>query len=155
MKLCPLTNLPAAKAFRPENAENVLRIVAADGVASGRNGERGAGHMKAIVWTAILISFIYVAAMAIPVLINNYQFQDSLEEIARYASVGHKTNEAVQKAVLDEAQKEDLPIEAENIKVVGAAGNVHINVDYSVVVDLKVFQWTLNFHPAASNAALF
>jgi hypothetical protein len=38
--------------------------------------------------------------------------------------------------------------------VEGNAGNIHINVDYSVTVDLKVYQWTLNFHPAASNAAL-
>ncbi len=112
-------------------------------------------HLKAVVWTAILVAFIYVAAMAIPVLINNYQFQDTLDGIARYASVNHRTNDQIQKAVLDEAQKEDLPIELEDIKVAGAAGNVHINVDYSVVIDLKVFQWTVNFHPAASNSALF
>ena len=63
-------------------------------------------------------------------------------------------NEQVKQAVLAEAQKEDLPVEAEDIKVEGNAGNIHINVDYSVTVDLKVYQWTLNFHPAASNAAL-
>jgi hypothetical protein len=101
------------------------------------------------------VTFIYVAAMAIPVLISNYQFQDTLQEIARFASVNHRSNDQIQKAVLDEAEKEDLPIQAENIKVAGAAGNVHIDVDYSVVVDLKVYQWTLNFHPNASNAALF
>jgi hypothetical protein len=38
--------------------------------------------------------------------------------------------------------------------VVSTSGNVHINVDYSVTVDLKVYQWTLNFHPAVSNASL-
>jgi hypothetical protein len=60
----------------------------------------------------------------------------------------------VQKAVLEEAQKEDLPIQAEDIKVAGTGGNIHITVDYSVTVDLKVYQWTLNFHPAASNSAI-
>ena len=111
--------------------------------------------MKAIVWTMILVAFIYVTAMTIPVLINEYQFQDSLDEIARFSSVGHKSNNDVQKAVLEEAQKEDLPIQAEDIKVEGSAGNVHINVDYSVTVDLKVYQWTLNFHPDATNLSLF
>jgi hypothetical protein len=119
-----------------------------------RNGEKGAGHMKAIVWTLILAAFIYVTAITLPVLINEYQFQDSLDEIARFSSVGHKSNSDVEKAVLEEAQKEDLPIQAEDIKVAGAGGNVHINVDYSVTVDLKVYQLTLNFHPTASNSAL-
>lgn len=110
--------------------------------------------MKAIVWTMILVAFIYVAAMTLPVLVNEYQFQDSLQEIARFASVNRKTDEQVHQAVLDEAQKEDLPVQTEDIKVSGTGGNVHINVDYSVTIDLKVYQWTLNFHPAASNASL-
>lgn len=93
--------------------------------------------------------------MVIPVLINEYEFQDSLQNIARFATVNHKSGEQVKQAVLEEAQKEDLPIDAEDIKVDGAGGNVHINVDYSVTVDLKVYQWTLNFHPNASNAPLF
>ncbi len=92
--------------------------------------------------------------MVLPVLINEYQFQDSLQNIARFASINHKSSDQIQKTILEEAQKEDLPIEAENIKVESNAGNIHIDVDYSVTVDLKVYQWTLNFHPAASNAAL-
>jgi len=122
--------------------------------APKRNAERGAGNLKAIVWTMILVAFIYVAAMTLPVLINEYQFQDSIQDIARFASISRKTNEQIQKAVLEEAQKEDLPVEAEDIKVQSNGGNVHINVDYSVTIDLKIYQWTLNFHPAASNSAI-
>lgn len=155
MELCSHSNLAATCALCAARGKTVSRTLAAEAVACARKGQRGAGHLKAIVWTAILVAFIYVAAMAIPVLINNYQFQDTLDGIARYASVNHRTNDQIQKAVLDEAQKEDLPIQLEDIKVVGAAGNVHINVDYAVVIDLKVFQWTVNFHPAASNSALF
>ena len=114
----------------------------------------GGANLKAIVWTTILVAFIYVAAITLPVLINEYQFQDSLQNLARYASVNRKNNEQIKQAVLEEAQKEDLPIQAEDVKVEGNAGNVHINVDYSVTVDLKVYQWTLNFHPAANNASL-
>ena len=92
--------------------------------------------------------------MVIPVLINEYEFQDGLQTIARYASVNRKNNEQVKQAVLEEAQKEDLPVQAGDIKVEANAGNIHINVEYSVTVDLKVYQWTLNFHPSASNASL-
>jgi hypothetical protein len=92
--------------------------------------------------------------IVIPVLISEYEFQDSLQNIARFASVNRKTNEQIKQAVLEEAQKEDLPVQAEDIKVEGNAGNVHIQVDYSVTVDLKVYQWTLNFHPAATNMSI-
>jgi hypothetical protein len=56
--------------------------------------------------------------------------------------------------VLDEAQKEDLPVEADDVKVVSNGKNVTIDVDYSVTVDLKVYKWTLNFHPTATNSGL-
>jgi cell division protein FtsL len=137
-----------------ENEQILARPVPDAARAAKRAREKGAGHTKAIVWTMILVAFIYVAAVTLPVLVNEYQFQDSLQEIARFASVNRRTNDQVQKAVLEEAQKEDLPVQAEDIKVTGAGGNVHINVDYSVTIDLKVYQWTLNFHPAASNASL-
>jgi len=119
-----------------------------------RDAERGSGNLKAIIWTVILVAFIYCAVMVLPVLISEYEFQDSLQEIARFASVNRRSPEQVRQSVLDEAQKEDLPITAENIKVDGYAGNIHINVEYSVTVDLKVYQWTFNFHPDANNAAL-
>lgn len=146
--------VPDSSGLRPVRLRNDSPALPENSAAFQRNGEKGAGHMKAIVWTLILVTFIYVTAMTIPVLINEYEFQDSLQEIARFSSVGHKPNGEIQKAVLEEAQKEDLPIEAENIKVEGSGGNVHINVDYSVTVDLKVYQLTLNFHPAASNSAI-
>jgi hypothetical protein len=154
MELRPRPMLSVISASRPGCRQNFSRAVRGAGGAAKRNGESGKGHLKAIIWTMILVAFIYSAAIILPVLINEYQFQDTLQDIARYASVNRKNNEQVKQAVLAEAQKEDLPVEAEDIKVEGNAGNIHINVDYSVTVDLKVYQWTLNFHPAASNAAL-
>jgi hypothetical protein len=124
------------------------------GAATKRGGESGKGTLKAIIWTVILVAFIYTTAMVLPILVNEYQFQDALQNIARFASVNHRESNLIQKDVLTEAQKEDLPVRAEDIKVDSAAGNIHINVDYSVTVDLKVYQWTLNFHPSAGNASL-
>ncbi len=68
------------------------------------------------------------------------------------ASITERADQ-IQKAILEEAQKEELPVHAEDVKVTGSGGNVHIAVEYSVTIDLKVYQWTLDFHPAANNAA--
>jgi cell division protein FtsL len=154
MALSPCPNLPATGAPRKGQPRP---CGGADGGAkprTSRRSQKGAGNLKAIVWTMILVACIYGAVIVLPVLINEYQFQDSLQEIARFASVNRKSNDQIRQTVLDEAVKEDLPVQAEDIKVEGAGGNVHISVDYSVTVDLKVYQWTLNFHPAASNASI-
>jgi cell division protein FtsL len=155
MVLSPRPILTGTGASRSGGRRPFSRAVPDEGAEAKRSRERGAGSLKAIVWTVILVAFVYAAVMLIPVLINEYEFQDSLQNIARYASVNRKNNEQIKQAVLEEAQKEDLPIQAADIKVEGSAGNVHINVDYSVTVDLKVYQWTLNFHPDATNLSLF
>jgi predicted membrane protein len=118
-------------------------------------GERGAGHLKAIVFTLILASAIYVGFKVIPLLVNEYQFQDGMQTIARFASVNREPSDKIRAEILKEAQKDDVPVQADDIKIVGSAGNVRINVDYSVTADLGVYQWTLNFHPKVTNDALF
>jgi cell division protein FtsL len=152
----PSSNLSGKGAPRlaDHGTVSVSRPIPEQKAAAKRHGEKGGGHLKAIVWTMILVAFIYVAAMVLPILINEYQFQDSLQNIARFASVNRKSGEQIRKDVMDEAQKADLPVQAEDVKVESNSGNIKINVDYSVTVDLKVYQWTLNFHPAASNASL-
>jgi cell division protein FtsL len=155
MELYPCPSLHGTGASRPGGRRPFSHAVPGGGARTKRSREKGAGNLKAIIWTIILVAFVYTAVMVIPVLINEYEFQDSLQNIARFASVNRKNNEQVKQAVLEEAQKEDLPVQAADIKVEGSAGNVHINVDYSVTVDLKVYQWTLNFHPDATNLSLF
>jgi hypothetical protein len=119
------------------------------------NAERGSGTLKAIVWTLILAAMVYVGIKVLPILVSEYQFQDSIQNIARFASVNRQDAGKIQKAVVDEAERDNLPVRAEDIKVEGSNGNVRISVDFGVTVDLTVYQWTLNFHPTATNNALF
>ena len=119
-----------------------------------RAQQRGGGNLKAIISTLILFSGIYVAFKVVPLLVNEYEFQDGLQTIARFASVNRDPNDKVVAEILKEAEKDDVPIEAEDIKYALKGGYVTINVDYSVTADLSVYQWTLNFHPTASNAAI-
>ena len=65
-----------------------------------------------------------------------------------------QTPEQIRSAILKEAEKDDVPIDANDVKVQAVNGNVKIKVDYSVTVDLTVYQWTLNFHPSISNDSL-
>jgi len=127
MELCPRPMLSGTGASRSGGRRIFSRAVCGIGAAPKRSGESGKGHLKAIIWTTILVAFIYVAAIVLPVLINEYQFQDSLQNIARFASVNRKSGEQIRKDIMDEAQKEDLPVQADDIKVQSNAGNIHIN----------------------------
>jgi hypothetical protein len=113
--------------------------------------QRGSSRVKAVLFLALLLCMIYAGIKVIPVLINNYQFQDALDSTARFASVNRQTADDIRVAVLKEAQNEDIPIAANDIHVKGDAGHVEIAADYSVTVNLVVYQWTLNFHPYAKN----
>ena len=125
------------------------------GNSARRHGEKGAGALKAIIWTAVLVIIIYVAFKVTPLLVNEYEFQDGIQTIARMASVNRPTPDKIRQSVLQEAAKDELLIAPEDIHIEAAGGNIRISADYSAVVDLKVYQWTLNFHPTASNNALF
>ena len=119
-----------------------------------RESERGAGHLKAIVWLIVFAAFIFVMVKVVPVLVDDYQLQDGMQTIARFASATRQPQEQIRAAILKEAQKDDVPLDAKDIKVEAISGNVRIHVEYSVTVDLTVYQWTLNFHPSVSNDSL-
>ena len=126
----------------------------ADGKNGRCNGERGAGRLKAIVWTVILAATLYVGVKVVPVLLSEYEFQDSMQTMARYASVNRQSPTDIHDLLLKEAAKDAIPVKPEDIRITNESGNVRISADYSVTVDLQLYQWTLNFHPAASNNAL-
>ena len=119
-----------------------------------RRSQAGSSRLKAIVWSAILASFVYVCIRVVPLYFDDYQFRDIMQSTARFASVNRQSPDEIRKNLLKEAERADMPIRLEDIKVVSRAGRVDIEANYSVTVDLHVYQWTLNFHPTASNSRL-
>jgi Domain of unknown function (DUF4845) len=119
-----------------------------------RNCQKGTGTLKAILWTGILIGGIYVGFQVLPAYVNDYEFRDTMATAARFASVRHDSLEDVRANLFKEAQKADMPLSLQDIKVSDHNGRIDINADYSVTVDLHVYQWKLNFHPSASSDRL-
>jgi len=116
--------------------------------------QRGSSRLKLVFFLAVVVAIIYVGVKVIPILVNNMQFQDAIESTARFASVNRQSVDDIRTAVLKEAENEDIPIAAPDIHVKGDGGHVEIAADYSVTVNLGVYQWTLNFHPYAKNNPL-
>ena len=119
-----------------------------------RRSQTGSSRLKAIIWTAILASFVYVCVRVVPLYFADYQFQDSIQSAARFASVDHETPDDIRADLFKKAQSAEMPVKLEDIKVNRRDGRVDIEANYSVTVDLYVYQWTLNFHPSGSNSRL-
>ncbi len=115
---------------------------------------RGSARLSSIIWLAVLVAFIYVCSQVVPILFAEYQFQDAMQTTARFATVSRQTPDQIRKTMIDEAKSKDIPVDPEDIHVTSEAGNVKISANYSVKVDLQVYQFVLNLHPSASNNAL-
>lgn len=118
------------------------------------NGERGGAKIKTLVALIILGSAIFCAVKIVPPYFDNYQLQDSMREVAAYASVTRKQDDDIRAEVEKKIKQLGIPATSNDIQVSDDAGNVKISVDYTVPVDLAVYQLQLHFHPQANNASL-
>jgi hypothetical protein len=122
------------------------------------NGElraqRGAGKLKALIVTAILVFGIYAAFKLVPPYSAEYQLNDKIQEIARFGVVERKTEEQIRESVFKTIQDLDIPATRDNIKVTASTSKVAIVVDYTVPVDLLFYHVDLHFTPTSENKSL-
>jgi len=119
-----------------------------------RMRSRGGARLKAIVWLLIVGAGIYVGAKVVPIYFANYQLQDKMQTEARFAMVNHRTNEEVRDVIYREIQDRDIPARREDIQVESSQRGVQIRVDYTVTVDLRVYQFNMHFTPSVESNAL-
>ncbi len=122
-------------------------------VRSKQSGERGGSRLNLLITLVILGSMGYAGVKVIPIYVENYQFQDSIEAESRFALTGYpkKGPDDVRSDIYKKAQELGLPVKSEDIRVTMNSGSVEIDVDYSITFDLAVYQWTHDFHPHADN----
>jgi hypothetical protein len=89
--------------------------------------QRGAGKIKALIVTAILIFGVYAGFKLVP----------------PYSDTVFKT-----------VQDLEIPATRENIKVNASTSKVAIVVDYTVPVDLLFYHVDLHFTPSSENKSL-
>ncbi len=118
-----------------------------------RAGERGGSKLKLLFALTVLGGIIFSAVQILPAYFAYYQLQDSLRTEARFAMAGFpkKGEDNIRDDIWKEMLDLEIPAKREDIKVSLADGAVDISLDYSVPIDLKVYQFTLQFHPHADN----
>ena len=115
--------------------------------------QHGGAKFKFIVTLVILGAMVFGAIKVVPVYFANYEFQDSLNSESRFALTGYpkRNEEDIRDDIMKKAQDLDIPLQRDAIQVELGNGKVDISMDYSVPIDLAVYQFTMQFHPHADN----
>lgn len=122
----------------------------------GRNRQRGESKIKPILVLLVLAFAAYSAFKIVPAYFANYQLQDMIKSEALFATSAYprKTADDIHSDVWKKVQELGIPAKPEAIKVTGGDQAVSITVDYTVPVDLTVYQFTLDFHPHADSHSI-
>jgi len=115
--------------------------------------ERGGSKLNLIFTLFIIGAMVFAGIKLVPVYFANYEFQDSLNSESRFALTGYpkRNAEDVRDDIMKKAQDLGVPLQRDAIQVELNNGSVDISTDYSVPIDLAVYQFTLQFHPHADN----
>jgi predicted AlkP superfamily phosphohydrolase/phosphomutase len=116
--------------------------------------ERGAGKLKAILVTAILVIGIIAGWKLVPPYSAEYQLADKIQEIARFGIVQRQSEDQIKDIVFKTIQDLEIPAKRDDIKVVATGSKVSISVDYTVPVDILFYHVDLHFTPSSENKSL-
>jgi hypothetical protein len=118
---------------------------------SDGSGEQGGAKLNTVLTLLIVGFLVFCGVKMVPAYFANYQLQDAMESEARFAIANHKGEEDIRDDIWKKVQELDIPVKREAIKVANSQGAVTISLDYSIPVDLRVYQFSLDFHPHADN----
>ena len=118
------------------------------------DSEKGGSRLKTLFALTIVATLVFAAIKIVPIYVINYQLHDSMQEEATYASVTRKSADQIRTDLERKVKELGVPVDPDSIQVTAYSGNVQISLDYTVPVDLAVYQLQLHFHPQADNASI-
>jgi hypothetical protein len=119
-------------------------------ILSLRNCE-GKGLLGCLVFLVLFGIAIFLAIRLAPVYYSNYNFESDLKTEVSRAGARFLDNETIAKDIIDTAKKNKITLKSENIRIERFAGQIHIDVHYSVPVDLAVLKRNWNFEIQVSS----
>ena len=108
-------------------------------------------RLKALFGVVLVVAAFYTAWMLLPPYVNNYQFQDDIQNEALINSYSNKSEQDIRNTLAKKAAEYGIPLTAEQINVFRNGAELSIWADYTVHVDLPGFPLDLKFHPATKN----
>jgi hypothetical protein len=119
-----------------------------------RDTQRGGSKFSSIMMLLVLAAMAFAAFKIVPAYFANYQLQDSMTTEARFAMVNRKAPDDVRDDIWKKVQELGIPARKEDIVVTSDQNLVQININYSVPVNLLVYEYNISFRDQADNKAI-
>src|SRR5512147_394081 len=103
------------------------------------------GKLKALIGLVVILGGFYVAWNMIPPYFNHYNFQDSLDDIARKQSYTGLKDDDIKLMVVAKAKEMDIALKEDQVSVSRAGSGLAISVRYRVHVEMVVHPVDLDF----------
>ena len=115
--------------------------------------------IKLLVGIGAIVAVIIIGVQVLPPYMNNYQFQDALNNQALAATYSNKNEDEIREMAYKAAKENDIPIKPEQIKVVRSGGmgtgSLVIEAKYTVHVELPGYPLDLNFDATSKNKGIY
>jgi hypothetical protein len=112
---------------------------------------RGKGILGCVVFIFLFGVAIFLAISLGPLYYSNFNFESDVKTEASRAGAHSLNDSTIVRDILVMAKRNDIRLEKEDILIDRYAGQVHIEVNYSVPVSFVFFQRNINFKIDASS----
>jgi len=104
--------------------------------------------MGTVVGLVFFVTVVYILIKIIPVFIAQYTFGERVREEALTAVTQYGgTEDAVRARMMKHAKENNIPIRAEDIRVILDGKNFTIDVRYTMVVEFPFYTWRSTENP--------
>ena len=111
--------------------------------------ERGETQLGCVFGLLLLLAGLFVAYKMIPVKVRTADLRQTVTDEARAA--GTHNDGHIMKAILNEAERLELPVTKDDVEIVRRRDSIRIDVKYMVPVQFPGFKYEWNFHHVAEN----
>lgn len=132
-----------------------LQVCHREAVGRARNGESGKVKASFVIFLIVLTIGIYVGWKLFPPYIQEYELEDWMRTQTPYYLVNHMPDDTLRAAIAKELESRSVPAGKDNIKIVANnSRSLQFEVDYTVPIDLGVYQTVLHFSPSSDSQSL-
>jgi hypothetical protein len=104
----------------------------------------------AAAWAVLALLGVFSAVFA-PIYFHNLELQRYVVEITQSVENQATPDDALRSLVLHKAQELDLPVQADNVRILRSPAKLRIDVRYFVRVTLPGYTVDLHFYPGAGS----
>jgi hypothetical protein len=108
-------------------------------------------RLKALIGVFIVVAFFYLAWKIMPPYIEEYQFQQELQSIARNNEYSPLDENGIRDQVKRKINDIGVPVNPDSVAIIKSGFDVTIGANYTVHIDAVLYPFDLSFHPATKN----